>query len=89
MSALILKISTFQGISYKSKILIRDWAPGLSHLLSHLNLKATDNSGIKASITCTRESGSQFQIGQTEIVCEALDPSGNTANCIFMIDVIG
>ena len=53
------------------------------------DLQATDNSGISINVTCSYESKNQFQIGQTEVVCEAHDPSGNWAICTFIIDVIG
>ena len=53
------------------------------------DLQATDNSGIKTTITCDLESGNQVHIGQTEVVCEARDPSGNQAICTFVIEVIG
>ena len=51
--------------------------------------QATDNSGMTPAVTCSLASGSQFQIGQTEVVCEARDPSGNQAICTFIIEVIG
>ena len=51
--------------------------------------EATDNSGITPTVTCSLKSGSDFQIGQTEVVCTARDPSGNQATCIFIIEVIG
>ena len=51
--------------------------------------EANDNSGITAAMTCRWQSGSQFQIGLTVVVCEARDASGNQANCTFVIEVIG
>ena len=51
--------------------------------------QANDNSGQAPAVTCSMDSGSQFQIGQTEVVCEARDSSGNQAICTFTIDVIG
>ena len=39
------------------------------------NPKASDNSGKLPSITCSVESGSQFGIGENEVVCDALDAS--------------
>ena len=51
--------------------------------------QANDNSGITPTVTCNSDSGSQFQIGQTEVVCVARDPSGNQAICSFIIEVIG
>ena len=51
--------------------------------------QANDNSGITPTVTCILESGNQFEIGQTEVICEARDPSGNQAICTFIIKVIG
>ena len=53
------------------------------------DLQATDNSGKAPTVTCNWESGSQFQIGETEVICEVCDPSGNQAICTFLIEVIG
>ena len=53
------------------------------------DLQANDNSGITPNVTCNLKSGSQFRIGQTEVVCEARDPSGNQAICTFIIEIIG
>ena len=51
--------------------------------------QATDNSGITPNVTCSFDSGSHFQIGQTEVVCEARDSSRNQAICTCVIEVIG
>ena len=51
--------------------------------------QAADNAGIVPTVTCSLESGRRFEIGQTEVVCEARDSSGNQATCIFIIEVIG
>ena len=53
------------------------------------DLQTNDNSAKSLSVMCSHESGSQFQIGHTEVVCEARDASGNQANCTFIIEVIG
>ena len=50
---------------------------------------AADNSGKNPALTCSSDSGSQFEIGQTEIFCEAWDLSGNHATCTFTVDVRG
>ena len=68
----------------------RNTAPGIATAVAvWADPQATDNSGITPNVTCSVESGSQFQIGQTEVVCEARDPSGNQADCTFIIEVIG
>ena len=50
---------------------------------------ATDNSGNKPTVTCNPISGSKFTIGQTLVMCEAIDSSGNIKACTFHIGVIG
>ena len=49
---------------------------------------ASDNSG-NVSTTCYPPSGNNFTIGQTVIICEAVDSSGNKAQCYFDVNVIG
>ena len=51
--------------------------------------RATDNSGQSPTITCSAGSGSQFMIGETEVVCQAVDPSGNQATCLFTVKIEG
>ena len=51
--------------------------------------QATDNSGQKSTIICSIESGSQFEIGLTEVVCKALDATGNQATCAFTVEIKG
>ena len=48
-----------------------------------------DNSGQIPTITCDAESGSQFEIGETEVTCQAVDPTGNQATCIFTVKIEG
>ena len=65
-------------------------APSLSTAIAvWTDLQATDNSRIAPTVTCSLESGSQFEIGQTEVECDAQDSSGNQANCTFIIEVMG
>ena len=68
----------------------KDTPPSLSTAIAvWADPQANDNSGISPAVNCSLESGTQFQIGQTEVVCEARDPSGNQVNCTFIIKVIG
>ena len=53
------------------------------------DLQVTDNSGQIPTITCDAESGSQFRIGETEVTCQAVDPTGNQATCSFTVKVEG
>ena len=53
------------------------------------NPNTTDNSGQVPTVTCSLESGSQFEIGATHVTCEALDSSGNQATCAFTVQVKG
>ena len=53
--------------------------------------QVTDNSQQIAiiTVTCGNESGSQFEIGKTEISCQAVDAAGNQATCTFAVKVEG
>ena len=51
--------------------------------------QATDNSKELPKTMCNVESGSQFQTGETEVTCQAVDSSGNRANCTFDVQVRG
>ena len=53
------------------------------------NPKVTDNSKTKPTVTCSVESGSKFEIGETEVICQAIDPAGNRATCVFTINIEG
>ena len=48
-----------------------------------------DQSAADVFISCTPESGSEFPIGITEVVCEAVDSSGSEATCGFSVNVTG
>ena len=48
----------------------------------------TDNSG-SVSFTCDAQSGAKLSTGYRLITCEAVDSSGNRANCSFTIHVYG
>ena len=50
---------------------------------------ASDNSGNVSHLTCDRQSGTNFTIGQTTVTCEAVDWSGNRAECSFQVNVTG
>lgn len=50
---------------------------------------ATDNSDITPNVTCQPPSGSNFKIGQTDVICKATDRSGNNASCSFQVDMAG
>ena len=51
--------------------------------------QVTENSGQIPTITCDAESGSQFRIGETEVICQAQDPTGNQATCTFTVTIEG
>ena len=53
------------------------------------NVTAVDNSDTNPELGCTPESGGQFSLGVTEVVCEAIDSSGNKAECQFTVIVTG
>ena len=52
------------------------------------NPHAADNSG-EVTVTCDSPSGTDFDIGQTTVTCNAVDGSGNKKTCNFQIDVRG
>ena len=51
--------------------------------------EVADNSGQIHTITCDAESGNQFGIGETEVTCQAVDPTGNQATCMFTVKIEG
>ena len=53
------------------------------------NLVATDNSGDTPNVTCDALSESTFVIGERSVSCEAVDGSGNRAECSFQVRVTG
>ena len=50
---------------------------------------AFDNSKLIPTVTCNKQNGSQFEIGETVVMCQALDQAGNQATCSFIVDVAG
>ena len=57
--------------------------------VSWTNPQVTDNSGQIPTITCNGVSGSRFGIGETKVICEAIDPTGNSASCVFIVKIEG
>ena len=51
--------------------------------------QVSDNSGENVCAWCDIESGSQFWIGETDVICKAMDLSGNQAICSFTVKVEG
>ena len=49
----------------------------------------TDNAAETPTITCSIEYGSQFEIGEKEVICHAVDLGGNRGACSFTVVVIG
>ncbi|XP_005107934.2 sushi, von Willebrand factor type A, EGF and pentraxin domain-containing protein 1 [Aplysia californica] len=49
--------------------------------------QVADNSGDPVSVSSSRPSGSTFDIGFTNVTVEAIDTSGNSASCMFTINV--
>ena len=49
----------------------------------------TDNSRQSCTITCNVEFGSKFEIGETDVTCQAIDPGGNRDACSFTVAVTG
>ena len=53
------------------------------------DLTATDNSNQEPNITCVPTSGTRFQIGEANVLCQAQDMAGNLEVCNFVVDVMG
>ena len=50
----------------------------------------TDNSvGVISSVSCNPESGTTFNLDETVVTCDVSDPSGNTADCTFVVKIKG
>ncbi|XP_041457583.1 mucin-17-like [Lytechinus variegatus] len=49
---------------------------------------ATDNSGIEPVVNPSHSSGSSFPVGQTTVTIEFTDSALNTAQCLFVVNVI-
>ena len=49
---------------------------------------ATDNSG-KVTLNCEPPPQSEFNIGQTNVTCVAIDASGNSKTCAFRVRITG
>ena len=58
-------------------------------VVSWINLNASDNSRQLSTVTCDPESGNQFGIGKTKVICEAVDFAGNRATCVFTVNIQG
>ena len=50
---------------------------------------ATHDSGEDINVVCDTSSGSIFNLGETKVLCEAVDKNGNTAVCSFNVYIIG
>ena len=48
---------------------------------------ALDNCDMDVEVICEPPSGSMFPIGETEVVCTAIDDAGNQATCFFIVTV--
>ena len=51
--------------------------------------KISDNSGNVSHVICNLQSGTNFTIRKTPVICEAFDGSGNRAECSFQVNVMG
>ena len=48
-----------------------------------------DNSQLTPNVSCYAENGRQFEIGESEVMCQAQDQAGNQATCSFIVNVLG
>ena len=51
------------------------------------SLTVSDDAASEPEVTCLPERNSSFEIGETRVVCEALDISGNVGKCSFNVFV--
>ena len=63
--------------------------PGQPTAVVVYNPNVSDNSGQYLNVSCSVESGSQFEIGPTGVICEVYDTSDNRAMCNFTVEVKG
>ena len=49
----------------------------------------TDNSVGVISVSCSPESGTTFNLDETVVTCDVSDSSDNTANCSFVVKIVG
>ena len=50
---------------------------------------SSDNSGTVPHVSCDPESDTPFKIGETGVVCKAVDGSWNEALCQFLVNITG
>ena len=53
------------------------------------NPEAIDNSGQNLTVTCSLESGSHFEIGETDVICQVNDLAENSTTCNFTVQIEG
>jgi hypothetical protein len=51
------------------------------------SVTATDNCTAQPILRCSQEGGTVFPPGETRVLCEAADASGNLAHCTFVVTV--
>lgn len=51
------------------------------------SVKATDDCTAQPVIRCAPASGTVFPVGETRVLCEAADASGNLVHCTFVVTV--
>ena len=67
-----------------------DTNPGQPTAVVHWSdLNATDNSGQIPTVSCSAESGIKFEIGEAEVLCQAIDSIGNRDTCVFTLKIEG
>ena len=61
--------------------------PGKSTAVVNFTVRATDNCDLSPMVTTTPTSGSAFPIGTTTVLATAVDGSGNSNQCSFIVTV--
>jgi hypothetical protein len=62
-------------------------ARNLSGAIVTYSVTATDDCTPQPRIRCSPPSGSVFPVGETRVMCEAADDSGNLSRCVFVVTV--
>ena len=62
--------------------------PGSTAITVTYDVTVSDNSGKPITTVCTPPSGSEFELGNTDVTCTATDSSGNYSTRVFTVIVM-
>ena len=64
---------------------IRDTADNATGMIKEYQVFVTDNVDENVTVTCTPPSGKVFKVGETAVLCTAIDQAGNRATNQFLV----